>query len=202
MAYRDAATNANFYSGVVMPVLNNLNNVSYGATALVGGLLAVWWGFDIGSLAAFLQYSRQFGQPIIQLTNQLNNVLAALAGAERVYDVMDQQPEVDAGMVTLVGMVKDESGKLTPISNGTHPTHWAWKVPQAEGGFEYIELKGDVRFHDVSFGYEADKGVLCHLSLYAKPGQKIAFVGSTGAQDDHHQPDQPLLRHQRRRNHL
>ena len=179
--YRQSATNANFYSAVVMPVMNNLNNVAYAAAAMVGGILAVAGRFDIGSLAAFLQYSRQMGMPITMITNQFNLVLAALAGAERVFDMMDQRPEMDHGKITLVGVNKKEDGSFTVNNNGAHPTHWAWKQIKADKSVEYIELKGDVRFNDVSFGYEAEKNVLLDVSLYAKPGQKIAFVGSTGA---------------------
>lgn len=179
--YRQAATNANFYAGMVMPILNNLNNISYAVTAMVGGLLTIAGRFDLGSLAAFLQYSRQFGQPVIQITNQLNNVLAALAGAERVFDVMDQQPEEDDGVVTLVGVIKKDDGSFEIMNNGNRPSHWAWKYPQPDGSVKFIELKGDVRFQTVTFGYEPNKVVLKDVSLYAKPGQKIAFVGSTGA---------------------
>lgn len=179
--YRLAATNANFYAGVIMPIMGNLNNIAYAATALFGGILTVMGSFDIGSLAAFLQYSRQVGQPIQQVSNQLNNVLAALAGAERVFDTMDQQPEVDSGTVTLVGMHRDPSGAMQVLTNGQHPTHWAWKNVKPDGSLEYVELKGDVRFNNVTFGYAPEKMVLHDVSLYAKPGQKIAFVGSTGA---------------------
>ena len=111
-AYRQAATEANFYAGVVMPIMGNLNNISYAVTALFGGILAVLTGFDIGSLAAFLQYSRQVGLPVQQITNQFNNVLAAMAGAERVFEVMDQEPEVDSGDVTLVGAT--QAAKMAP----------------------------------------------------------------------------------------
>ncbi|NMC81020.1 MAG: ABC transporter ATP-binding protein [Chloroflexi bacterium] len=181
-AYRQAITNANFYAAVVLPVVNNLNNVSYALTALFGGMLAVWGRFDIGSLAAFLQYSRQMGFPVQQISNQLNIVLAALAGAERVFEVMDQEPEVDRGTITLVSVNKQPDGSLEVLSNdGAHATHWAWECPRPDGSVEYVELKGDVRFHDVTFGYEPEKVVLHDVSLYAKPGQKIAFVGSTGA---------------------
>lgn len=179
--YRKAATNAHFYAGIVMPILGNLNNVAYAITALFGGILTVMGRFDIGSLAAFLQYTRQVGQPISMMTNQLNNILAALAGAERVFDVMDQEPEVDDGVVSLVGVNKLEDGSIELATDGTRPAHWAWKYPHADGTVEYIELQGDVRFADVSFGYEPEKIVLQDVSLYAKPGQKIAFVGSTGA---------------------
>jgi ATP-binding cassette subfamily B protein len=179
--YRKAATNANFYAGVIMPISMNLNNISYAATAVFGGILTVYGRFDIGSLAAFLQYSRQISQPINQITMQLNNLLAALAGAERVFDVMDQDPEVDDGVVSLVGVIKKADGSIEPNTNGNRPTHWAWKYPQPDGSINYIELKGDVRFQNVTFGYEPDKIVLNNVSLFAKPGQKLAFVGSTGA---------------------
>jgi len=180
-AYRQSAYQANFYAGVVMPIMANLNNISYAITALFGGILAVLTGFDIGSLAAFLQLSRQVGFPVQQITSQLNNVLAAMAGAERVFQVMDQQPEVDSGDVTLVGVKKLEEGSLVMSGNGAHPSHWAWKVPQPDGSIHLVELKGDVRFKEVDFGYELEKTVLHNLSLFAKPGQKIALVGSTGA---------------------
>ncbi|MEN6482640.1 MAG: ABC transporter ATP-binding protein [Anaerolineaceae bacterium] len=179
--YREAATNANFYAGVIMPISMNLNNISYAATAVFGGILTVFGRFDIGSLAAFLQYSRQISQPINQITMQLNNLLAALAGAERVFDVMDQDPEVDDGVVSLVGVIKKADGSIEPNTNGSRPTHWAWKYPQPDGSINYIELKGDVRFQNVTFGYEPGKTVLKNVSLFAKPGQKLAFVGSTGA---------------------
>lgn len=180
-AYRKAATQANFTAGAVMPLMGNLNNIAYAATALFGGILTVYSMFDIGSLAAFLQYSRQVGFPVQQITNQLNTILAAMAGAERVFEMMDQTPEVDEGDVTLVGVTKQADGAFSVNTNGARPSHWAWKVPQPDGTLQYVELKGDVRFHDVDFGYEPEKTVLCNLSLFAKPGQKIALVGSTGA---------------------
>lgn len=179
--YRESATNANFFAGMVMPILNNLNNIAYAATALFGGILAVMGNFDIGSLASFLQYSRQVGQPVIQITNQLTTLMSALAGAERVFEVMDEDPEIDEGTVTLVGVHRNADGSIEPYSNGVRPSHWAWKVIQSDGSLQYIELKGDVRFENVDFGYDPEKTVLHNLSLYAKPGQKIAFVGSTGA---------------------
>ena len=180
-SYRQAATQANFYAGVVMPVMFNLGNISYAATALFGGILTVFSEFDIGSLAAFLQYTRHLGFPVQQMTNQLNTILAALAGAERVFQVMDEELEIDSGDVTLVGVNKNKDGSLAVNVDGARPSHWAWKVPQPDGSVQYIELKGDVRFNGVDFGYESDKTVLHQLSLYAKPGQKIALVGSTGA---------------------
>jgi ATP-binding cassette subfamily B protein len=179
--YREAATQANFFAGVIMPVVMNLNNISYAAVAMVGGLLTVANNFDVGSLASFLQYTRQMGMPITQISNQFNTILAALAGAERVFEVMDQEPEVDEGQVKLVGTNKGTKGFVEVSHNGIHPTHWAWKRTKPDGTVEYIELKGDVRFNDVIFGYEKETTVLKGISLYAKPGQKIAFVGSTGA---------------------
>ena len=179
--YREAASQANFFAGVIMPVVMNLNNISYAAVAMVGGLLTVANNFDVGSLASFLQYTRQMGMPITQISNQFNTILAALAGAERVFEVMDQAPEVDEGQVKLVGANKSTDGFVEVSHNGIHPTHWAWKRTKPDGTVEYIELKGDVRFNDVVFGYERETTVLKGISLYAKPGQKIAFVGSTGA---------------------
>lgn len=180
-AYRVAATKANFYAAVLMPIMGNLNNISYAATALVGGLLAVGGRFDIGSLAAFLQYSRQVGMPIQQITNTFNTVLAAMAGAERVFDMLDQAPETDEGAVELIGATIATDGTVVPSRDGAHPTHWAWRTPVAGGLPVYTELKGDVRFNGVTFGYLPDQVVLHDVSLFAKPGQKIAFVGSTGA---------------------
>ena len=179
--YRQAATDANFNAAVIMPVVMNLNNISYAAAAMVGGLLAVQGMFDIGSLASYLQYTRQIGMPVQQISNQMNTILAALAGAERVIEVMEVEPEVDEGSVRLVGTNKSTEGFVEVSHNGIHPTHWAWKRTKADGTVEYTELKGDVRFNDVCFEYEPDTPVLRHVSLYAKPGQKIAFVGSTGA---------------------
>lgn len=180
--YRVAATSANFFAGVIMPVVMNLNNMSYAVVAMLGGLLTVAGRFDVGSLASFLQYTRQMGMPITMISNQFNTVLAALAGAERVFEVMDESPEDDKGQVRLVGANKDmENFVEVSHDNGVHPSHWAWKVPQPDGSVKYVELKGDVRFNDVTFAYEPDTPVLRHVSLYAKPGQKIAFVGSTGA---------------------
>lgn len=179
--YRLAATSANFYAAVSFPVVGNLSNIAYAATAVVGGLLAVAGRFDVGSLAAYLQYTRQVGMPVQMMTNQMNTLLAALAGAERVFEVMDQTPEVDGGEVLLVGVTRREDGTFAVNRDGEHPTHWAWQCPQPDGSLSFTELKGDLRFHDVTFGYEAGKVVLRDISLYARPGQKIAFVGSTGA---------------------
>jgi ATP-binding cassette subfamily B multidrug efflux pump len=180
-AYRQAATSANFYAAIVFPIVGNLSNITYAVTAMVGGLLTVAGRFDIGSLAAFLQYSRQVGMPVQQIAMQFNTVLAAMAGAERVFEVMDQPPEVDDGCQELVGATLGEDGAIVPSRDGAHPTHWLWHCPDDSDMPSNTELKGDVRFHDVTFGYVPGQPVLHDISLYAKPGQKIAFVGSTGA---------------------
>ena len=164
--FRSTAANANFLAGIIMPIMGNLNNVSYAATAVFGGILTIHGMFDIGSLGAFLQFSRQVGMPINQIASQMNNVLAAMAGAERIFGMMDQEPETDSGEVTL---------KCTGTAGGGK--EWAWQKP--DGGS--VPLKGDVRFEHVSFSYEPEKPVLRDISLFAKPGQVIAFVGSTGA---------------------
>ncbi len=177
--FRVTASQANFLAGIIMPIMVNLNNVCYAATAVFGGILTLFNMFDIGSLAAFLQYSRQVGQPLNQITGQINNVLAAMAGAERIFEVMDQKPEIDDGYVTLVNARYTVDGTLEECPERTGL--WAWKHPHHDGTLTYTELKGDVRFYDVNFGYEPDVLVLKDVSLYAKPGQKIAFVGSTGA---------------------
>ncbi len=180
-SYRQAGTNANFWAGVVFPIAGNLNHISYALTALVGGILSVYGRFDIGSLAAYLQYSRQVGMPVQMISNQFNAVLAALAGAERVFEVMDEAPEVDSGQTVLVGVTSRADGSFDVNPDGAHPDHWAWQLRQTDGSLSYTELKGDLRFHDVTFAYTDDQAVLRDISLFAKPGQKIAFVGSTGA---------------------
>ena len=269
-AYRDAAQKANFYSIMIMPVSGNLMNISYALTAAFGGLLSVLQGFDLGGLVVYLNYSKQVGQPLNQISQQMTTLLAALAGAERIFEVMDTQPEVDEGSVTLVEVEKDANGTLSP-NTSTRRTHiWAWKTPRSAGmalvpvlvegdaltelgqavrekdglkllppstdsqeglwvkvapdgtlteitdlsalsghgwawkypdqngkttlhlirgtvrnvpGEDYYltELKGAVRFNHVDFSYVPGKRILKDVSVYANPGQKIAFVGSTGA---------------------
>jgi len=182
--YRSSATTATFLSGVVMPLMGNLSRICYATVAIVGGILAIRGRIDTGSLVAFLQLSYQVGQPINQITNQLSVVLAALAGAERIFDIMDQQPEVDDGTVTLVNVTYaedgTEDGTIVEAPTGMKTNEWAWSVP-GEHGHTLVPLKGDVRFDDVTFSYDGVTPVLKNVSLYAKPGQTIAFVGSTGA---------------------
>ncbi len=174
VAYRDAATRAQAYAGSMMPAMGNLSRINYAATCCVGGLLALRGIFDIGSMGAYLLYVRQVSMPVSQISQQVNVLLAAMAGAERIFAVMDAQPETDEGGTVLVRVEKD-GDKLTETERRTG--HWAWKRPDGT----LVELRGDVRFRDVDFGYTDDKTVLHDVSLYAKPGQKIAFVGSTGA---------------------
>lgn len=172
--YRDAATMANTYAFSMMPAMGNLSKIDYAVTCCVGGLLAIGGMFDIGGLAAYLTYVKQFSQPITQISQQVNTILAAVAGAERIFDVMEAQPESDEGKTVLV-RVRKEGETLTETDVRTG--HWAWKKPDGR----LTELRGDVRFDHVVFGYNEDKVVLNDISLFAKPGQKIAFVGSTGA---------------------
>ncbi|MDO4810481.1 MAG: ABC transporter ATP-binding protein [Eubacteriales bacterium] len=172
--YRDAATMAHGYAGSMMPAMGNLSRINYAVTCCVGGLLAIGGVFDIGSLGAYLLYVKQVSQPIAQISQQVNVLLAAVAGAERIFAVIDAEPEVDEGKTVLVRVEKNgEELRETAQYTG----HWAWKTPEGQ----LIELRGDVRFDHVVFGYNEDKVVLHGISLFAKPGQKIAFVGSTGA---------------------
>ena len=173
-AYRQAGTRAQIYAGIMMPVMGNLSYINYAVTCCVGGLLAIRSG-DLGGLAAFLQYTRQVSQPITQISQQVNTILSAVAGAERVFEVMEAQPEVDEGKVTLVRVTEGRDGSLTKADFDTGA--WAWKKPDGE----LAPLRGDVRFDHVVVGYDEDQTVLHDVSLFAKPGQKIAFVGSTGA---------------------
>lgn len=196
--YRKAATNAHTFASILMPIMGNLSYFNFAATAALGAFIILKVGttatggisglflggaagvLSIGSLAAFLQYTRQFSRPISMISQQMNSILAALAGAERIFEIIDETPEKDNGYVTLVYANVDENGNVT--ESKTRTGTWAWKHPHsADGSVTYTLLKGDVRFHDVTFSYDGKKTVLKNVSLYAKPGQKIAFVGSTGA---------------------
>ena len=229
--YREAATAAGFYSTAVMPIAGNLNHMGYAFTAMVGGLLAIFGGFDIGGFTIYLNYTKQVSQPLNQISQQINTILSALAGAERIFEVMDAPAEPDEGKVTLAAVRKDKDGKLTLAQEGERTGVWAWKVPHndrmklvpcirggqdalvecgrdtpghlwawkypqgdpAQGlhrirgavtqGEEYdlTELTGAVRFENVDFSYVPGKQILHNVSVYTNPGQKIAFVGSTGA---------------------
>ena len=172
--YRDAATAAQAYAGMMMPAMGNLSKINYAVTCCVGGLLAIGGVFDVGSLGAYLLYVKQVSQPVGQISQQINTLLAAAAGAERIFAVMEEQPETDEGKTVIVRVEKN-GDTLTETAERTG--HWAWKKPDGT----LVELRGDVRFDHVTFSYDGEKTVLNDVSLFAKPGQKIAFVGSTGA---------------------
>lgn len=174
-----AATNAHTFAGILMPIIGNLSYALYSLTATAGAIMSIYGYIDIGTIASFLQYTRTFTQPLNQISQQMNSILTALAGAERIFEVLDEKPEVDEGIVELVYARENEKGELEETE--IHTGKWAWRQPNKDGSITYSELKGDVRFEDVTFGYEENKTVLDGISLYAKPGQKIAFVGSTGA---------------------
>ncbi|MGI6734208.1 MAG: ABC transporter ATP-binding protein [Anaerovoracaceae bacterium] len=175
-----AATSANTFANVLMPIMGNLSYLLYAVTAASGAALTIAGRMDLGTIASFLQYTRTFSHPITQMSQLFNSVLNALAGAERIFRLIDEEPESDEGDVTLVNVDYEEEGEdITECAGRTGK--WAWKVPKADGGFEYVKLRGDVRFENVTFSYDGEKTVLNDVSFYAKPGQKIALVGSTGA---------------------
>ena len=176
-----SADNANRFANILMPVVAQLGNVSYVICAMVGGILAIngIGNFTLGGLASFLTFNKSFNMPINQVSQQFNSIVMALAGAKRIFDLLDEKSEVDEGYVTLVN-AKEENGVLTESEKRTG--RWAWKhFHKAEGTTDYIELKGDMVLEDVDFGYNSNKIVLHDINMYAQPGQKIAFVGSTGA---------------------
>lgn len=178
----DSAAKAHTYASVMGPVIGNLGNLQFVLTAVLGGALSVagLGGITLGVMASYLQFTKSFTQPFMQVAQQFNSIVMALAGAERIFSLIDEEPEVDEGYVTLVNAKKDSEGNITECKERTGL--WAWKHPhQADGSITYTELKGDVRFFDMTFGYTPRKMVLHDLTLYAKPGQKLAFVGSTGA---------------------
>ena len=178
----ECAANANKYANMMGPVIGNIGNLQFVLTAVLGGLLSVTGvgGITIGVIASYLQFTKSFTQPFMQVAQQFNSIVMALAGAERIFKLIDEEPEQDTGSVTLVNAKKDENGTITECTERTGM--WAWKKPADENGtVTYTELTGDVRFKDVTFGYDEDKIILHDISLFAKPGQKLAFVGSTGA---------------------
>lgn len=176
----EAATGANTFANILMPIMNNLSHLLYALTAVAGGIFSVMGTVSIGTVVAFMQYTRSLTQPITQISQQVNSVLTALAGAERIFTMIDEEAEIDDGYVTMVPANVDESGNVT---EGTTETgKWAWKHPHKEDNtVTYTLIKGEVEFDNVVFGYDEDKIVLNGVSLLAKQGQKFAFVGSTGA---------------------
>lgn len=177
----DSAFNANQFSNIVGPINAQLGNVSYVLCAMVGGILVLTGtgGFTLGGLASFLTFNKSFNMPINQVSMQFNSIVMALAGADRIFRLLDEEPEVDDGYVVLVN-VKKEGGRLVETTERTGM--WAWKhFHEENGSVTYVELKGDIIFDDVDFGYTEEKTILHNIKMYATPGQKIAFVGSTGA---------------------
>ena len=174
-----AATRANTLANVLGPISNNMGHINYALTAICGVLLIIAGKMDIGSIASFLQYSKNFSQPVTQIAQLFNGILNALAGAERIFAVIDQEPEVDEGYVTLVNANILPDGTITEsfLQTGT----WAWKHPHKDGTLTYKKLEGEVQFENVTFGYVPEKTVLHNINLVAKPGQKVALVGSTGS---------------------
>lgn len=183
----EASTKANTFANILMPIMNNLSYIHYALTAIVGAVLTIYSGqremgiftLGLGALVSFLQYTRSFAQPITQVSQQFNVILNALAGAERIFALLDEEPEVDDGYVTLVNAEIDSDGNIKETDK--HTGVWAWKHPHSDGSLTYTQVRGAVEFENVEFGYKPNKTVLKGISLYAEPGQKIAFVGSTGA---------------------
>lgn len=178
---QDSAYKANMIANITMPVNANLGNISYVLCAVLGGVLAVngWSGLTIGTLVAFLTLNKSFTMPVTQISQQINAIVMAAAGADRVFTMTDEKPEEDEGYVELVNAKKDADGNLTETEERTGL--WAWRHRHETGEITYRELTGEVEFENVDFGYNPDKIVLHDINMYAKPGQKIAFVGSTGA---------------------
>ncbi len=183
------ATNATTFANILMPIMNNLGFLLYVIIAIVGGALGIAGVVNIsltgvgvitlGAIASFLQLSRTFVNPIAQVSNQMNFIVMAIAGAERIFELLDEEPEQDGGDVTMVRIKKDENGNIVECPERTK--HWAWKVPKEDGGTELVEMKGHIVFDHVDFGYNPDKEVLHDITMYAEPGQKVALVGATGA---------------------
>lgn len=180
---RENAKNANTFANILMPIMMNIGNLLYVLVAVVGGTLAlsgvVGSSITIGVIASFLQLTKSFTQPVTQISQQFNSIVMALAGAERIFELMDEAPETDDGYVTLVNAKYDKNGELVETPEKTNI--WAWKHPHEDGTTTYQQVRGDVRFFDVDFGYNPEKIVLHDITLYAEPGQKVAFVGATGA---------------------
>ena len=181
---RANAYSAGKFANMMGPINNNLGYVQYSILAIVGGILCITGNAEssllsLGSLMAFMTLSRNFNMPINQISQQMNAIIMAMAGAERVFDLLDQEPEVDEGYVTLVNAEIDRDGTITEVPH--HTGHWAWKHPHGDGSLTYTELKGDITMEMVDFSYVPEKQVLYDVTLYAHPGQKIAFVGATGA---------------------
>ena len=178
----ESAAQANTFANMMGPVIGNIGNLQFVLVSVLGGFLSIMGigGITLGVMSSYLQFTKSFTQPFMQVAQQFNSIVMALAGAERIFALIDEESEKDEGYVTLVNAKKDENGNIIECKERTGM--WAWKHPHsADGSVSYTELTGDVRFEDVTFGYNEDKVILKDISLFAKPGQKLAFVGSTGA---------------------
>lgn len=178
----ESAAQANTFANMMGPVIGNIGNLQFVLVSVLGGFLSIMGigGITLGVMASYLQFTKSFTQPFMQVAQQFNSIVMALAGAERIFALIDEESEKDEGYVTLVNAKKDENGNIIECKERTGM--WAWKHPHsADGSVSYTELTGDVRFEDVTFGYNEEKVILKDISLFAKPGQKLAFVGSTGA---------------------
>jgi len=175
------STKANTYANIMMPIMGNIGNFMYLLTAVVGAIFSITGvtALTLGSIVSFVQFTKSITMPIAQISQQFNAIILSLAGAQRIFELLDEVPETDEGHVELVNIVKHENGRMEESAKRTG--YWAWKNTSATGQVQYTELKGDVRFEDVTFGYREDKTILHDINLFAKPGQKIAFVGATGA---------------------
>lgn len=175
------STKANTYANIMMPIMGNIGNFMYLLTAVVGSIFSITGvtALTLGSIVSFVQFTKSITMPIAQISQQFNAIILSLAGAQRIFELLDEVPETDEGHVELVNIIKHENGRMEESVKRTG--HWAWKNTDANGRVQYTELKGDVRFEDVTFGYREDKTILHDINLFAKPGQKIAFVGATGA---------------------
>ncbi|XBG72500.1 ABC transporter ATP-binding protein [Enterococcus cecorum] len=174
------STKANTYANIMMPIMGNIGNFMYLLTAVVGSIFSITGvtALTLGSIVSFVQFTKSITMPIAQISQQFNAIILSLAGAQRIFELLDEVPETDEGHVELVNIIKHENGRMEESVKRTG--HWAWKNTDANGQVQYTELKGDVRFEDVTFGYREDKTILHDINLFAKPGQKIAFVGATG----------------------
>ena len=175
------STKANTYANIMMPIMGNIGNFMYLLTAVVGAIFSITGvtALTLGSIVSFVQFTKSITMPIAQISQQFNAIILSLAGAQRIFELLDEVPETDEGHVELVNIIKHENGRMEESVKRTG--HWAWKNTDANGRVQYTELRGDVRFEDVTFGYREDKTILHDINLFAKPGQKIAFVGATGA---------------------
>ena len=176
---RSAATRANVYAGVMGPIMGNLSYINYAVAAIIGAWFVIRGTIKVGNLASYLQYTRNFSNPVSQVMQQFNSLMSAVAGAERIFNILDMEPEADEGRYQLVPATFNENNEF--IESPERTGLWAWKKVNDDGSVDLVRLRGDVKFNDVTFSYDEEKTVLHDVSFYAKPGQKIALVGATGA---------------------